>query len=1034
MAWVPILPLVENHGVLLPHSVATVKISLTGSKGKVAESPEAGGRARKRDKAWGKGTRESELAAVSLSLVEMVLESVGDKGSKGAHLKTQDEARRWLSERYSSQGGSTSTKKAPKGMILVAMTLVRDGDKAGGATVKATVGGNQAFEFYSVGCVCRVVQVRVDRTRREATLMIEGLARAVVKTISIVSQAFAMGHCSWPEGGQSQQGPSNEDIRNLAEALHNVQNSILSFNGIPFQGLGKLTNSLWQMGQKSEAADVPHSKAQGWVTQVSDLLLASPLLDKLMSRTQRLEALQATNAGERVRTFAAILQAKCNDHEALQLMRPANKKVGGRRGQGKELVLRRGLGSRGRDHSDAAKADQDEWDELETKLETNLPKESKVYREAIREFRRVKDASTFRNMPPQPGDNMMRKWLECVADIPWQDSEQLERQNNGSEVNNVPSHQRVLLKAISVMDERHYGLKAVKRRIIQYLAVQQLLKETRAREQEREQAEGVGGGTSLNPKVKNPVILCLVGPPGVGKTSLARTIAESLDKPLQRVSLGGVRDEAEIRGHRRTYIGAMPGRVVQALIQSKSNKPVLLLDEMDKAGNPDGGVSVRGDPLGALLEVLDPEQNHSFVDHYVGHAIDLSEVFFIATANSLETMPPALRDRLEIVRLQAYSSSEKAAIGTTHLWPKQLMKHGLSGALVDTGKGKDALNVTISKLQPSMVEYIAENYTREAGVRQLERCLASICRHIATKVALDLEKRAKAKDFVKDPPSSPLRFEVDDELVEVVLGAPKVGNYRVLYKNLCRRLQTPGVAAGLAWTSSGMGTVQLVECCSIKSVSSLALKQSGNVGGDLTNALGRMTLTGQLGEVLEESAQIALTWARSMCSQATLSSRGQRGGQGLSDHEKSLCLYESAMLSDIHVHLPAGSVPKDGPSAGVTIAVALTSLFFGAKCRADTAMTGEISLHGTVLPVGGVAEKVRAAQKIGMSRVVVPESNEEEAREALKDSKQLKEVEVIPVKTVEEAIDAAIVGGNPWHSASVWGQGPVLSQEVAAKL
>lgn len=863
---------VENHGVLLPHSVATVKIGLGNGDGMTKQKNETQTGA----------TRE--LAKRSRALVRLLVEAGGGLGTHGH----QDDAHRWLQDRpeelpdpssasamRGERSGAMSRRaelSSAKGALLCALTLVREGDRwAGAETVRTHVEGAGSFEFYGVGCVCRVLQVRVDRGRREATLAIEGLARARVKSVT-ASSALVMGHCVWPRPDPSRHGPSMRDIRRLAEALYSVQKGILKAQGVPSDGLGKLTKSLWQLAAKSDASEVPMWKAQSWATQVSDLLLASPLLDKLMSRTQRLEALLVTSPGDRVRTFTSILQQKCSDHEALQLLRSMEK--GGDGGAAGTAV------AAGRARSGSAE-DADEWDELEQKLENNLPKDSKVYREAKREFRRVKDASAYKNMPPQPGDNMMRKWLECVADVPWLPSSTA---GNGAE---GPGSQHVLLRAISVMDERHYGLKPVKRRIVQYLAVQQLLSQARSK--------GEGGGKGA----RSPVVLCLVGPPGVGKTSLARTIAESLDRPLQRVSLGGVRDEAEVRGHRRTYIGAMPGRVVQALIQSKTSSPVLLLDEMDKAGGADGGLSVRGDPLGALLEVLDPEQNHSFVDHYVGHPIDLSDVFFIATANSLDTMPPALRDRLEIVRLQAYTPQEKAAIGVRHLWPKALSRHGLAGGRVEG-------EFEISELKPEVVEHVAESYTREAGVRQLERCLASICRHIATKVALEAER--KAKGAAEKDAKGTLTFEVGHELVNKVLGEPKVAS--TSRRHLARRMQTPGVAAGLAWTSSGVGTVQLVECCSM-SLTAVAAAGVEAEGAD-NGRVGRLTLTGQLGEVLEESAQIALTWSRSQLTAST-PRRARR----------------AATREDVHVHLPAGSVPKDGPSAGVTIAVALTSCFHG---------------------------------------------------------------------------------------------------------
>ena len=1002
MAWVPVLP-----ALILPHQVVTLKINLmshvkgTYAKAKAETTTADNKNIEKNKRKTGSDVRRAHHL-VTQALVQQLLVTKnkhqnlaqrngspngsggGGGGGGGKWSRASKEATNWfLQAQAQGEAERERERHLEETTLLCALPPAEPEDVMGrGGPVKALAEGFHLLDFHTVGCICRVLSLSTKKDTGDVVLVLEGLARASVKSASIVIpeertratkgggpslpspyEWLIMGHCTWPQPRpQHQMRPSIEDVRHLAEALYQVQRNILS--ELPTEGLGKLIKSLWQMSQVSQKKgeqSVPFSQVQVWATQVSDLLLASPLLDKLMSRAHRLEVLVAMYPKARVAVFTEILKGISNGSSL-----PLSMGLGGgenKRGSaGGSRSNRVGSMSK-RSSRQHASDDGNEWDELEEKLES-LP-DGKLYREAMREFRRAKAAS---RMPPQPGDIQIRRWLECISEIPWQSS------SDESAMDQSGKH--ILLRAMSIMDERHFGLKPVKKRIFEYLAVEQL--------------------RSLDKKAKDgpASILCLVGPPGVGKTSLAQTIAESLQRPMQRVSLGGVRDESEIRGHRRTYIGAMPGRIVQALVRAQSNRPVILLDEIDKAGNP-GQVSVRGDPLGALLEVLDPEQNHAFVDHYVGHALDLSNVFFIATANSLQHMPPALRDRLEIVHLGAYTPAEKASIGTTHLWPKILRKHGL---------GANASNqvANVAKIENEVVEFIAENYTREAGVRQLERCLASICRHIACRVALDMEKRVDGKALgnasAPDLESKVLQFNVTQSLVEEVLGAPKVS--KASYRQLCKRLETPGVASGLAWTSSGVGTVQLVECCSIK---------SSRQGGEWGNAFGRLTLTGQLGEVLEESAQIALTWVRSMCSQF--------------ESMKRIPFYEEAMYSDIHVHLPAGSVPKDGPSAGVTIVVALTSLFFGTHCRADTAMTGEISLTGNVLAVGGVAEKVRAAQKIGISRVIVPAENQGEARKALRNTtsssasrNNLTKVEIIPVRSVDEAIEAAIVGGNPWTS------------------
>jgi ATP-dependent Lon protease len=463
-----------------------------------------------------------------------------------------------------------------------------------------------------------------------------------------------------------------------------------------------------------------------------------------------------------------------------------------------------------------------------------------------------------------------------------------------------------------VLDADHTGLDDVKDRIIEYLAV-------RARRAARG-LELVGGRGS-------GAVLALVGPPGVGKTSLGESVARALGRNFVRVALGGVRDEAEIRGHRRTYVGAMPGRIVRAIKEAGSMNPVILLDEIDKVGS-----DFRGDPAAALLEVLDPAQNHTFRDHYLELDLDLSDVVFLATANVAEAIPDALYDRMEAVRLDGYTEDEKVAIARDHLLPRQLERAGLTADEVTVDDG--ALRV------------IAAEHTREAGVRQLERALARVLRKVATKLATD-------------EPATPVH--VVDSDVTAYLGRPR------FTPESGERTAVPGVATGLAVTGAG-GDVLFVEVATM----------DGDAG---------MTLTGQLGEVMKESAQIAMGYLRA---------NGDRLG------------VPTALLADhrVHVHFPAGAVPKDGPSAGVTMTVALASLLTGRLVRADVGMTGEVSLTGRVLPIGGVKQKLLAAHRAGLTRVIIPERNGPDLDDV--PSEVLDQLDVRLVSEVSEALELAL--------------------------
>ncbi|MBI1876564.1 MAG: endopeptidase La [Acidobacteria bacterium] len=500
-----------------------------------------------------------------------------------------------------------------------------------------------------------------------------------------------------------------------------------------------------------------------------------------------------------------------------------------------------------------------EVEELREKIETaGMPEQ--VKKEANRELDRLS------KMPVAAAEyTVSRTYLDWIVSLPWA--------KRTKEVID-------LKRTLDVLDADHSDLEKAKDRILEYLAVRK-----------------------LNPTVQGP-ILCFLGPPGVGKTSLAKSIAASLDRKFVRVSLGGMRDEAEIRGHRRTYIGALPGQIIQGLRRAESKNPVFILDEIDKLG-----ADFRGDPASALLEVLDPEQNNSFRDHYLDVPFDLSEVLFITTANVLDPVPPALRDRMEVLELPGYTEEEKLKIAGEHLVAKQVKNHGLTDEFI--GFTEEALRAVI------------RGYTREAGVRNLEREIAALCRKAA-------RRRAEGRDEAVD---------VTADVVIEMLGAPKF-----LDEEIEERTKNPGVAIGLAWTPAG-GEVLFVEA-------------SRMPGG------GTLTLTGHLGDVMKESARAALSWFRA---------NGSRYGIE-EDFFKS---------AEIHLHVPSGAIPKDGPSAGVTMVSALASELTGRPVRGDVAMTGEITLSGRVLPVGGIKEKVLAARRVGIREVILPRQNEKNIKEDL---------------------------------------------------
>jgi ATP-dependent Lon protease len=527
---------------------------------------------------------------------------------------------------------------------------------------------------------------------------------------------------------------------------------------------------------------------------------------------------------------------------------------------------------------------QRETDELRQKIDAaGMPED--VKKEALKELARLS------RMSPMAADySLTRNYIEWLALLPWAKS-------SGSTID--------IQKAKEILDEDHYELKKVKDRILDYLSV-----------------------LELKPDMKGP-ILCFVGPPGVGKTSLGRSIARALGRKFQRISLGGMHDEAEIRGHRRTYIGALPGQIIQSIRRAETNDPVMMLDEIDKLGR-----DFRGDPASALLETLDPEQNNTFRDHYLDVPFDLSKTLFICTANMLDTVPPPLLDRMELIFLQGYSEEEKKHIAFRYLIPRQIKENGITAEQIE--------------FPEDSVRYIIRHYTREAGVRKLEQTLGTVCRKLARRVVEGrTEKLIVTREVVKEFLGG-IQVRVDTEVAE--------------------RVKRPGVAVGLAWTPAG-GDILFIE----------ANKMKGK---------GNFAMTGQIGEVMQESMQAALTWVRSNAASLGLAE----------DFTKEI---------DLHIHVPAGAIPKDGPSAGVTMATVLVSLLTDMPVLPLTAMTGEITLSGNVLPVGGIKEKFLAARRAGIQTIILPAENKQDVEEDLT-PELIEGVEIHYASRIEDVLAMAL--------------------------
>ena len=664
-----------------------------------------------------------------------------------------------------------------------------------------------------------------------------------------------------------------EPIEEIVDTSKEIQAMVVNIRNL-FQRLADLSNMPPELGMVAANVEGPYPLIY---------LVASNLDLKLTEAQEVLETLETKKVLD-------MLTIRLNEVlETLELSQEIQKKVkDGMDKTQRDYMLREQLKAIQKELGEGDERTV-EVDELRKRLE-ETPMPDEVRHVADKELDRLS------RMPPAAAEyTVSRTYLDWLLEFPWEVSTE--------DTLDITAAQETL-------DADHYNLEKVKKRILEYLAVRKLKED-----------------------MKGP-ILCFVGPPGVGKTSLGQSIARTLGRKFIRISLGGVRDEAEIRGHRRTYVGALPGRIAQGLRKAGANNPVFMLDEIDKVGT-----DFRGDPSSALLEVLDPEQNHSFSDHYLEVPIDLSKVMFITTANILDTIPPALRDRMEVMELPGYTEEDKLMIAKRYLIPEQIEAHGLNADLIE--------------LEDDAIRTIIRSYTREAGVRNLEREVAAVCRGVAKEVAAGRQE--------------PTKIAPDD--LEKFLGPIK------FIPELAARSWGPGLATGLAWTPTG-GDIIFIE----------AARMRGK---------GSLTLTGQLGEVMKESATAALTYIRAHPAELGIDEK----------------LFDEA---DIHVHVPAGAIPKDGPSAGIAMLVTLASLASGRQVRKDVAMTGEITLRGDVLPVGGIKEKVLAAHRAGIREVILPFVNAKDlpdVPEPVRKSMQFHLVRAMP-EALEVALEPRVPAGG----------------------
>jgi ATP-dependent Lon protease len=713
-------------------------------------------------------------------------------------------------------------------------------------------------DLHQVGCAARVLKA-LKHSSGNYSLILQGLTRIRMESVSQTAP-YVKAKIQRIE----ESGVDDDEAEALSMSLRDIAKQVIQLMPELPREAGSLIDSI---------------QAPGALADLVAANLDAPVEEKA-------QLLETADAKDRIRKVLRLLTRQL---EILKMRERINSQIKEEMGKNqREYVLRQQLKAI-KEELGEDDGDQGDLDGVEERIaKAQLPHEAEqVARKQLKRLRNMQVGSAEYTV--------VRTYVDWILDLPWHVS--------------TPDNLEIA-SVRKVLDEDHYGLEKVKKRILEYLAVRKLKKD------------------------KKGPILCLIGPPGVGKTSLGRSIARALGRKFHRISLGGVHDEAAIRGHRRTYVGALPGQIIQGMKKTGTINPVFMLDEVDKIGH-----DFRGDPAAALLEVLDPEQNNTFADHYLEIPYDLSNVMFVATANVADPIPPPLRDRMEILEIPGYTRREKLAIARQHLIPKQIEEHGI--ASVQTKDGTPALEIT-----DASVEIVIDAYTREAGVRTLERQIASVIRGVAVKIA--------------EGDLTPRKIETEDDVREF-LGAQRYTS------EVAERTEEPGVCTGLAWTSVG-GEILFIE----------ATKMYGT---------GKLQLTGQLGDVMKESAQAALSYVRT---------NAERFGIAKDFLDKS----------DIHIHIPAGAMPKDGPSAGVTMFTALVSMLTGVRVRHDVAMTGEITLRGRVLPIGGLKEKVLAAHRAGIKRVLVPERNKADLDEVPVEVKN--DLEFIFVGKMDQVLEGAL--------------------------
>ncbi|MCR9163506.1 MAG: endopeptidase La [Nannocystaceae bacterium] len=752
----------------------------------------------------------------------------------------------------------------PKSVRLIEEAIAQERPIIGIVTQRdAATEDPTATDLHEVGCAARILKV-IKLAKDNYSVILQGVMRIRIDALVDV-EPFITAKVS--------------ELEDVLEESVEVEADALVAN---IRETAKKLISLVPELPREAAALLDSVSDPG---QVADLVVSN--LD--IESSEKQDVLESTEVLERLRKVLTLLTRQL---EILKVRERINSQVQEEMGHSqREYVLRQQL--------KAIKGELGEMDEEGGEADEFAQKiaEAKMPEEA--EKAALKQLDRLRQMQPSSAEyTVTRTYLEWLVELPWA----------------VSTEDQIDIKTVrEILDEDHYDLVKVKKRIVEYMAV-----------------------LKLNASKKGP-ILCLMGPPGVGKTSLGKSVAKAIGRKFVRISLGGVRDEAEIRGHRRTYVGSLPGRLIQGLKRAGTNNPVIVLDEIDKLGH-----DFRGDPASALLEVLDPEQNHTFSDHYLEVPFDLSRVMFIATANYIDPIPAALKDRLEMIELPGYTRQEKSAIAKRFLIPKQIAEHGLDDAGVEVDFTDEA------------VLELVDSYTREAGVRNLEREASAVIRGVAVRV---VEGELSGK------------VSIDKPMVNELLGPQK------FMPEMKERISEPGVATGLAWTPVG-GEIMFIECTRME-------------------GKGGLMLTGQLGDVMKESAQAALSFVKA--------------------HMDTLGITKDRIEGhDIHVHVPAGAIPKDGPSAGVAMIAALSSLLTDTCVRADVAMTGEITLRGLVLPVGGIKEKMLAAHRAGIKRIVLPHRNEKDVVDVPEEIRD--EMEIVYAKTVEDVLAAALTS-NPADSA-----------------